>query len=56
MVGEKGQGKASVSKLLGKLPAHAKLNRFSLVNTHGSTVAVTSKPADHNNNFTITDK
>jgi hypothetical protein len=54
--GEKGQGKASVSKLLGKLPAHAKLNRFSLVSTKGSTVAVTSKPADHNNNFTITDK
>jgi len=54
--GEKGQGKASVSKLLGKLPAHANLNRFSLVNTNGSTVAVASKPTDHNNNFTITDK
>jgi hypothetical protein len=54
--GEKGQGKASVSKLLGKLPAHARLNRFTLVSTKGSKVAVTSKPADHNNNFTITDK
>jgi len=54
--GEKGQGKASVSKLLGKLPAHARLNRFSLVNTNGSTFAVTSKPTDQNNNFTITDK
>lgn len=54
--GEQGQGQASVSKLLGSLPAHARLNRFSLVNTHGSTVAVTSKPTDQDNNFTITDK
>ncbi len=54
--GEQGQGKASVSKLLGKLPAHAGLSRFNLVNSNGSTVAVTSKPADHNNNFTISDK
>jgi hypothetical protein len=52
--GEKGQGKASTSKLLGQLPAHARLNRFSLVTTKGSVVAVTSKPADHNSNFTVT--
>jgi hypothetical protein len=54
--GEKGQGKASTSKLLGKLPAHARLNRYSLVTTKGSVVAVTSKPANQNSNFTITDK
>jgi hypothetical protein len=54
--GERGQGKASVSKLLGKLPAHAKLNRYNLVNTHGSAVADASNPADQGNNFTITDR
>jgi hypothetical protein len=54
--GEQGQGTASVSKLLGKLPAHAKLSRYNLVSTKGSKVAVTSSPADRNNNFTITDK
>jgi hypothetical protein len=54
--GEKGQGVAKVSKLLGKLPAYAKLHRFTLVNTSGATVAVTSKPTDSANNFTITDK
>jgi hypothetical protein len=54
--GERGQGKASVTKLLGKLPAHAKLNRYNLVNTHKSAVANTSNPANQNNNFTITDK
>jgi hypothetical protein len=54
--GERGQGVASVSKLLGKLPAHAKLFRYNLVSTKGSKVAVTSSPADHGNNFTITDK
>jgi hypothetical protein len=54
--GERGQGKASVSKLLGKLPAHAKLNRYNLINTKRSAVADTSKPADHHNNFKITDK
>jgi hypothetical protein len=42
---------ASVSKL----PAHASLNRRTLVTTTGSRVAITSKPTDHNNNFTITD-
>ncbi len=52
--GEQGQGKASVSKLLGKLPAHASLARRTLVTTSGHRVAVTSKPTDHNNNFTIT--
>jgi hypothetical protein len=54
--GEQGQGVAKVSKLLGKLPAYAKLHRFNLVNTGGAKVAVTSKPTDSNNNFTITDK
>jgi Peptidase A4 family len=54
--GEQGQGTASVSKLLGKLPAHAKLSRYTLFSTKGSKVAVTSSPADHSNNFTITDK
>jgi hypothetical protein len=54
--GEQGQGTASVSKLLGKLPAHAKLSRYNLFSTKGSKVAVTSSPADSNNNFTITDK
>jgi hypothetical protein len=42
--GERGQGKASVSKLLGKLPAHARLNRYNLINTKGSAVADISKP------------
>jgi Peptidase A4 family len=54
--GERGQGKASVSKLLGKLPAHARLNRYNLINTKGFAVADISKPADSNNNFTIIDK
>jgi Peptidase A4 family len=54
--GQKGQGVASVSKLLGSLPAHAKLVRYRLVNTGGHAIAVTSKPKDHNNNFTVTDK
>jgi hypothetical protein len=54
--GERGQGKASVSKLLGKLPAHARLNRFTLGNANGSRAAVTSAPQNKNNNFTITDK
>jgi hypothetical protein len=54
--GEKGQGVATVSKLLGKLPRYAELNRFTLVNTSDATVAVTSKPTDNGNNFTITDK
>jgi Peptidase A4 family len=54
--GEQGQPVASVSKLLGKLPAYAKLFRYNLTNSSGTVVAATSKPADHNNNFTITDK
>lgn len=54
--GEQGQGVASVSKLLGKLPAYAKLFRYNLVNSSGSTTAATSKPADSDNNFTVTDK
>jgi hypothetical protein len=54
--GQKGQGVASVSKLLGSPPAHAKLVRYSLVNTGGHALAVTSKPKDRNNNFTVTDK
>jgi hypothetical protein len=54
--GEQGQEVASVSKLVGKLPAYAKMFRFTLVNTSGATVAVTSRPEDRNNNFTITDK
>jgi Peptidase A4 family len=54
--GEKGQRVASVSKLLGTPPAHAKLVRYSLINTGGHVIAVTSKPKDHNNNFTATDK
>jgi hypothetical protein len=54
--GQKGQRVASVSKLLGKLPAHAKLVRYNLVNTHGHIIAATSKPKDHDNNFTVTDK
>jgi hypothetical protein len=54
--GEQGQGVATVSKLLGTPPAHAKLQRFTLVNSGGNAMAVTSKPTDSNNNFTITDK
>jgi Peptidase A4 family len=54
--GQKGQRVASVSKLLGKLPAHAKLVRYNLVNTHSHIIAGTSKPADNDNNFTVTDK
>jgi Peptidase A4 family len=54
--GQKGQRMASVSKLLGKLPAHAKLVRYNLVNTHGHMIAGTSKPTDNDNNFTVTDK
>jgi hypothetical protein len=54
--GEKGQGVASVSKMLGKPPAHARLVRYSLVNPAGHTRAVTSRPKDHDNNFTVTDK
>jgi hypothetical protein len=54
--GERGQGVASVSKLLGKLPKYAKLYRYNLVSVHGSQVAVPSAPSDHDNNFTITDK
>lgn len=54
--GERGQGTASVSKLLRKLPVQAKLYRYNLVSTKGSRVAITSSPTDRNNNFTITDK
>ena len=54
--GQKGQRKASVSKLLGKLPAHAKLARYTLVNTHGDAMAITYKPRDNDNNFTIADR
>jgi hypothetical protein len=54
--GQKGQRVASVSKLLGKLPAHAKLVRYNLVNTHGHIIAVTSTLKDHDNKFTVTDK
>lgn len=54
--GEQGQGVASVSKLLGTPPAHATLFRYKLINTSGTTVAATSKPADSHNNFTVTDK
>jgi hypothetical protein len=54
--GERGQGTASVTKLLGKLPAHATLSRYNLVNTHKAAVANTSSPAKQDNNFTITDK
>jgi hypothetical protein len=54
--GQKGQGKASVSKLLGKLPAHAKIVRYTLVNTHGHAMAITYKPRDNDNNFTVADK
>jgi peptidase A4-like protein len=44
------------SKLLGTPPAGARLYRYTLINTSETTVAVTSKPTGHNNNFTITDK
>jgi hypothetical protein len=54
--GQKGQRKASVSKLLGKLPAHSKLLRYTLVNTHGHAMAITYKPSDNDNNFTIADR
>jgi hypothetical protein len=54
--GEQGQGVATVSKLLGKPPAHADLHRFTLVNSSGTAMAVTSKPTDSSNNFTVTDK
>jgi len=53
--GEQGQSVAKVSKLLGTLPAYAKLFRFNLVNQNGTSVATTSKPTDSNNNFTVTD-
>jgi hypothetical protein len=54
--GEKGQGAASVSKLVGTPPKYADLYRFNLVSTKGALVAVTSKPTSKNNNFTINDK
>jgi Peptidase A4 family len=54
--GEQGQPVASVSKLPGKRPAYAKLFRCNLTNSGGTVVAAASKPADHHNNFTITDK
>jgi hypothetical protein len=54
VVGRAGH-RSGASKLLGTLPAYAKLHGYTLVTTSGTTVAVTSKPADHNN-FTITDK
>jgi hypothetical protein len=50
------QGQPGTSKLLSPPPAGARLFRYTLINTSGATVAVTSKPTDHNNNFTITDK
>jgi hypothetical protein len=54
--GEQGQPVASVSKLLGTLPKYAKLFRFNLVNTGGTTLAATSAPENRNNNFTVTYK
>jgi hypothetical protein len=54
--GEEGQGVASVSKLVGKPPAYAKLLRNNMTNSSGTVVAATSKPTDSNNNFTVTDK
>jgi Peptidase A4 family len=54
--GEQGQPVAKVSKLLGNRPAYAKFFRYTLVNSSGTVAAVTSKPTDHKNNFTITDK
>jgi Peptidase A4 family len=54
--GEQGQPVASVSKLLGNLPAYALLFRYNLTNSSGTVVAATSKPADSDNNFTVTDK
>jgi hypothetical protein len=53
--GEQGQPVAKVSKLLGTRPAYAKFFRYSLFNSNGTVAAVTSKPKDHNNNFTISD-
>lgn len=54
--GEQGQPVAKVSKLLGTRPAYAKFYRYTLVNSNGTVAAVTSKPTDRNNNFTITDR
>jgi hypothetical protein len=54
--GEQGQGLASVSKLAGTPPKYAKLLRYNMADSGGTTTAATSKPTDHNNNFTVTDK
>ena len=49
------QNLAGVSKLLGTPPAGATLFRYNLINNSKTAVAVTSKPTDSNNNFTVTD-
>jgi Peptidase A4 family len=53
---QQGQPAATKTKLLGTPPAHATLYRYSLVNSAGTVIAAASKPTDHDNNFTITDK
>jgi hypothetical protein len=52
---QQGQSAATKTKLLGTPPVHAKLSRYSLVNSAGAVIAAASKPTDHNN-FTVTDK
>jgi hypothetical protein len=51
-----GQPISTTSKLLAAPPAYARLSRYNMVDSGGAVVAATSKPADSNNNFTITDK
>jgi hypothetical protein len=53
---QQGQPAATETKLLGTPPAHARLYRYSMVNSAGTVIAAASKPTDHDNNFTITDK
>ena len=50
------QGHFGVTKLLGRPPANARLYRYNLVDNSGATVAVTSRPAHNDNNFTIFDR
>jgi hypothetical protein len=49
------QNLAGVSNLLGTPPSGATLFRYNLINNSTTVVAATSKPADADNNFTVTD-
>ncbi len=53
---ERGQSRSRASKLLATPPAHAKLIRYNLVNSHGKAIAAASAPTDHDANFKVTDK